>query len=165
MNFTLKQLERRVDRLQEILSRQTNALLDFGRLQQELEREAYAEVFGPLPEADPKNSYGDRWAYISRRNKISPHLGGDHLRLSEYDNLRIEVWWTGRGGDYDSRETEFKLDERIVTEEGRVALYDEYIAKYRAIKAKKEQDAREALVRERAALEKRLAELDANKPA
>lgn len=164
MNFArIKQLYSRRDRLQEMIDAQTDEITAYAKEQLDLERKAYAEVFGPQPERDPKNYYNDAWKWQNRMCKISryldPHL---YLKLSEYSALEIECWSRGCRGGSDERETTFKLDERMASEEGRAAMYTEFVEKYKTMKREQEQQARADIEAERRRLEERLRQLGGN---
>lgn len=164
MNFArIKQLYSRRDRLQEMIDAQTDEIKAYAKEQLDLERKAYTEVFGPQPERDSKNYYGDSWKWQNRMCKISryldPHL---YLKLSEYTPLEIETWSAGCRGGSDEEESSFKLDERMASENGRAALYAEFVEKYKTEKSKLEQQARDEIEAERRRLEERLRQLGGN---
>ena len=161
MNFArIKQLYARRDRLQEMIDNQTNEIMSYAERQLDLERKAYAEVFGPQPERDAKNFYGESWQWEHQMLKISRHLDpDDYLKLSEYSPLGIETWSRGCRGNSDEFESAFTLDERMGTWEGRAILYAEFVEKYRTAKCELEQKARDEIEAERRRLEERLREL------
>ena len=158
MNFArIKQLYNRRDRLQEMIESQNEQILSAAKNQRELERKAYEDVFGPKPERDPKNAYGDLWTWESNRVKRAQHLGNRYLKLTD-EPFQIEAWSSGCRGGYDELEGAFTLDERILTDQD--GLYADFVAKYQKMATELDRKRRTDLMARRVLLEIELQQIN-----
>jgi hypothetical protein len=155
----ITQLYNRRDRLQEMIDAQTDQIMELAKKQIEIEKDAYVEVFGPIPEADPKNHYGDRWKWFDKRRRDATHLGDWYLKIDKWEPLHIECWGRGCRGGEDWRETGFKIDERIAEPDGQEAMRRDYVVKYQALKEKQHREAKASLEAKRRSLEEELRKL------